>query len=129
MARTKQRVLDDRTAAQKAAAQKAAARRAAGIQKAARILSTQELFALPSQKHNDSDSDSDEDGSLEKNSAVCAACMLGSNVPFIFLMSVCALCACMLPRVMLAGLLLASVGGSCILRVCKRESPAHGSRG
>ena len=70
-------MLDDRTAAQKAAVQKAAARRAAGIQKAARKLSTQELFALPSQKHSDSDSDSDEDGSMEKNSAqVCAACML-----------------------------------------------------
>ena len=128
MARTKQRVLDDhRTAAQKHAAREAAGRRAAAFRKAARMLSTQELYELPSQKHSDIDSDSDEDGSLEKNSAVCAACMLGSNVPFIFVFTACAVCACMPPRVLFAGLLLAGVGGSCILRVCLRESPAFGS--
>ena len=78
-------MLDDhRTAAQKAAAREAVVRRRAAIQKAARILSTQELQAVPSQKQ--SDSDSDEDGSTyEKYVQVCAACMLGSNVPFIFL--------------------------------------------
>ena len=127
MARTKQRVLDDhRTAAQKHAAREAAARRAAAIRKAARMLSTQELYELPSQKH--SDIDSDEDGSTEENSAeVCAACTLDSNIPFIFVFTACAVCACMPPRVLFAGLLLAGVGGSCILRVCLRESPALGS--
>ena len=74
MARTKKRVLEDhRTTAQKSAAQKAAARMAASKCKAARILSTQELQDLPSQKH--SDSDSDEDGSTyESFVQVCAAC-------------------------------------------------------
>ena len=84
MARTKKRVLEDhRTTAQKSAAQKSAARMAASKFKAARILSTQELQDLPSQKH--SDSDSDEDGSTyESFVQVCAACTLGSNAPFCF---------------------------------------------
>ena len=62
MARTKQRVLDDRFAAQWAAAAARCARHAAGIRKAARMLSSQEVVAMhrvraPSESEADSESE------------------------------------------------------------------------
>ena len=51
MARTKQRVLDDHRSSQEAAANARAARRRAGIRKAARVLSSQEVAALPPVKY------------------------------------------------------------------------------
>ena len=51
MARTKARVLEDLTAKQRAASAERCARRLAGIRKAARVLSSQEVDALPPVKY------------------------------------------------------------------------------
>ena len=76
MARTKQRVLDDRRSAEERAA--AAAARRAAMMKAARILSTQEAEALPPVKRprtsrsieESSDESSDESDSSDESGCV-----------------------------------------------------------
>ena len=128
MARTKRRVLEDRdrrTAEQRAAA---AARKTAAIYAAARIASTQELESRPvkmlrtrASETESSTTDSDEEevgtGAFARRTMQPACFHLN-----------CVARACPLCAGPFALLWLTGVGGSCILRVCLRESPALSRR-
>ena len=133
MARTKQTVLNDQRSAQQAAA--AAGR---GVCKcgpinirAARIMSSQEVAALPPVKTARS-SQSEEYWDTDDDEVRTPPC--STALPLIDISALS--CACAAIYCMHAGLLGVvlnvehpSVGGSCSLRVCLRESPALGRSG